>query len=143
MRKFILFTVLTVCSLGIMAQVVPTVKMVPLKQNGKYGFKMNDKTVIPVQYDTVTCFYPCRLAIVKKGDKEFAIDVNGKKVSQDFANLLTTKMNVCLDVSWQEMNIFHCTILILNRLRQKESVSPKCLITISLWLNRATMWWIS
>lgn len=87
MRKFILFTVLTVCSLGIMAQVVPTVKMVPLKQNGKYGFKMNGKTVIPVQYDTVTCFYPCRLAIVKKGDKEFAIDVNGKKVSQDFAKL--------------------------------------------------------
>lgn len=87
MKRLFFFMAFVICSLVAVAQVVPTEKMEPIKLKGKYGFKMLGKTVIPAQYDTVSCFYPCRLAIAKKGNSFFAIDVNGKKVSRDFALL--------------------------------------------------------
>ncbi len=70
-----------------MGQIVATEKPVPTKQAGKFGFDMCGKRVIPAVYDTVSTFKECRLAIAKKGNVFFAIDVNGKKVSKDFQRL--------------------------------------------------------
>lgn len=56
-----------------------SIAQIPFSENGKFGFKHNDKTIIPAKFDYVTDFNE-GLACVKQNDKWGFIDINGNWV---------------------------------------------------------------